>query len=220
MRVAHLCAKKKQGNLMATYLIVGLGNPGRKYAKTRHNAGFIMLDKLADKTSTVKGRWQGEHTSCGALTEGSAFSKFKSEKKFAAEIATCHLSSVTCLLAKPQTYMNLSGQSVAKIAKFHKIPPQNIIVIFDDINIPLGEIRTRLKGSAGGHNGMKSIIAHLGTEDFPRIRIGIGGEEQTKDTLSDYVLKKFNKEEKKAIDNMYFALLEELGKLISKDGKY
>ena len=142
-------------------LIVGLGNPGSEYSKTRHNAGFMIADQIQKK-------WN--------------FEDFKKESKYQAEISVGNLSQVIkkntkneekIIIAKPQTYMNLSGESVSKIVTFYKLHPEDIIVIYDDLDLQLGQIRIRLKGSAGTHNGMKSIVANLGNNNFTRLRIGI-----------------------------------------------
>ena len=132
-------------------LLVGLGNPGREYAGTRHNVGFMVLDRLA-------AAW------------GAAF---RADKKWQAEVA----NTGDVWLCKPQTYMNLSGESVGEIARFYKIEPARVFVILDDMALPLGRLRFRERGSAGGHNGLQSILDHLGTQDIPRLRIGIGSAE-------------------------------------------
>ena len=135
------------------YLIAGLGNPTREYEKTRHNVGFEAIDILADKAGTTV-----------------------TEKKHKALYGKGYIGGQKVILAKPQTYMNLSGESIREIADFYKIEPENIIILCDDINLSEGQLRIRLKGSAGGHNGLKNIISHLGTQEFPRIRIGVGEE--------------------------------------------
>jgi PTH1 family peptidyl-tRNA hydrolase len=132
-------------------LLVGLGNPGREYAGTRHNIGFMVLDRLA-------AAW------------GAAF---RADKKWQAEVA----NTGDVWLCKPQTYMNLSGESVGEIARFYKIEPARVLVILDDMALPLGRLRIRERGTAGGHNGLQSILDHLGTQDIPRLRIGIGPAE-------------------------------------------
>ena len=133
------------------YIVAGLGNPGPKYAKTRHNAGFMALDLLAEK--------------CG----------FEFKKiKFHAMIADEIIGGKRCLVMKPQTMMNLSGEAIVEAADYYNIPDEKIIVIFDDVSLDVGKIRVRRKGSAGGHNGIKSIISCLGSENFPRVKIGVG----------------------------------------------
>ena len=153
------------------YILAGLGNPGAKYEMTRHNAGFLAIDMLAMKQNKEIKRLKFHALTCDAEIEG---------KK--------------CLLMKPQTFMNNSGEAIGEAAKFYKIPPQNIIVLSDDISLDVGKIRIRRKGSAGGHNGLKSIIAHLGSEDFPRVKIGVGKKPNAYMDLADWVLGRFPKE--------------------------
>lgn len=153
------------------YIIAGLGNPGAKYEMTRHNAGFLAIDMLAMKQNKEIKRLKFHALTCDAEIEG---------KK--------------CLLMKPQTFMNNSGEAIGEAAKFYKIPPQNIIVLSDDISLDVGKIRIRRKGSAGGHNGLKSIIAHLGSEDFTRVKIGVGKKPNAYMDLADWVLGRFPKE--------------------------
>ncbi|RJO59992.1 aminoacyl-tRNA hydrolase [candidate division WS5 bacterium] len=160
-------------------LIVGLGNPGAKYAHTRHNIGFGVLDALCR-------------------------SDFKLERKFNAEICTTYngkgsgqarMTNNIVALLKPQTFMNLSGEAVKAFADYYKISPQNIWIIYDDVDIPFGEIRVREGGSSAGHRGVSSIIAHLGTQDCLRFRVGIKNEFFEKIETEDFVLQKFTKEE-------------------------
>jgi PTH1 family peptidyl-tRNA hydrolase len=134
-------------------LIVGLGNPGSNYADTRHNVGWLALEAVAASLQ------------CGP---------FKLDKKFRAEVTEAQVGPERLLLLKPQTYMNLSGESVGALSRFVKVAPHDIVVLYDDLSIPLGTLRLRPDGSAGGHNGIKSLIAHLNTQVFPRVRIGIG----------------------------------------------
>ena len=153
------------------YLIAGLGNPDKKYEATRHNIGFETIDLLAHK-------------------EGIRLTKLKHK-------AVCG-DGIICgekvIIAKPQTYMNLSGESIRDIVKFYKIPVQNVIVVCDDINLEIGRLRIRPKGSDGGHNGLKSIIYQLASDDFVRIRMGVGAPKGEHYDLADYVLGKFSKE--------------------------
>lgn len=152
------------------YLVVGLGNPGAKYETTRHNAGFLCIEKLEDNLG------------------------FKAKKlKFHALIGDSKIAGKKVLFMKPQTMMNNSGVAVGECAKFYKIPPENIIVIFDDISLEPGKLRIKRKGSAGGHNGIKSLIAHLGTENFPRIKLGVGKKPHPDYDLADWVLGNFPK---------------------------
>ena len=155
-----------RGGGSVRWLAVFLGNPGPKYNGTRHNAGFLAADALTKET-------------------GAAISRLR----FRALTGRLELSDGTgVLLMKPQTYMNESGQAVGQAARFYKIPPQRVLVVSDDINLPCGKLRIRERGSAGGHNGLKSIIAHLGSEDFPRIRIGVGAPPQGGAEQVDWVL--------------------------------
>lgn len=158
------------------YCIVGLGNPDKKYENTRHNIGFDVIDAIAEKYS-IAVRERG----CKAL-----FGKGAIEGQRA-------------ILVKPQTYMNLSGESVREVMDYYKIEPEDLIVISDDVALAVGQIRIRKKGSAGGHNGLKNIILHLGTEDFKRIRVGVGEKPKEWD-LADHVLGHFSNEEREAME--------------------
>ncbi len=154
----------KRDNGGYTWLLVGLGNPGLKYESTRHNMGFLAVDKLAEN----------EHFK---------FSKLR----FKAWTATAELGGEKVLVMKPQTYMNLSGESVGQAARFYKIPPEHVLVISDDISLPIGKLRIRANGSAGGHNGLKNIIRHLGSDQFPRIKVGVGMPENADYDIADWV---------------------------------
>ena len=158
------------------YLIAGLGNPSRTYEGTRHNIGFTMIDAIGNK-----------------------FGIDVKTKKHKALVGRGIIDGMRVILAKPQTYMNLSGESIREIADFYKIEPENIIIIYDDISLDVGQLRIRKKGSAGGHNGIKNIIAHLGTQEFPRIKVGIGNKPEGWD-LADYVLSKYSKAEQEALE--------------------
>ena len=159
-----------------TWLVVGLGNPGKDYERTRHNAGFRAVDLLAEQLGCKidKGKFQGLYGQ--ALYKGTKI-----------------------MLLKPQTYMNLSGRSVLQLSAYFSIPPQRIIVMFDDISLPPGRLRIRGDGSAGGHNGIKSIIAELGSQNFPRVKIGVGGKAHPEQDLADHVLSTFSSLEEKAL---------------------
>ena len=158
------------------YVVVGLGNPGRKYEHTRHNVGFDIVDVLAQRNNITLARLR-----CKAVVgEGT-------------------IAGQRVALALPQTYMNLSGESVREILSFYKEDPKHLIVIYDDIDIPMGTLRIRKKGSAGTHNGMRSILYQIGSENFPRVRIGIGGERRG--DLADYVISGFSKEDREKIEN-------------------
>jgi len=168
------------------HLIVGLGNPGNKYVNTRHNIGFNIVDFLALATSS-----SSSAPKKGILSKlrGTNNAKFKASK-FRALICEAKIGGKKIILAKPQTFMNLSGEAVGQIAKFYKIENKNIIVIYDDIDLPLGKLRLKPNGGSGGHNGIKSIIAHIG-EEFNRVRIGIKGDKHADYDTADYVLAKF-----------------------------
>ena len=157
-----------------TWIIAGLGNPGMTYANTRHNAGFMALDQLA-KSNSIDVKTMRFKSDCGDGNVGGE----------------------RCLLMKPATFMNLSGEAISQAAAFYKIPPERIVIMYDDISLPPGKLRIRRKGSAGGHNGMKSIIALLGTDEFPRVRIGVGAKPNPDYDLADWVLSKFTEDDMK-----------------------
>ena len=161
------------------WLIVGLGNPGDKYENTRHNVGFRALDELAE-------------------TAGIPVQKLK----YKALTNTCTIGGCKVLLMKPVTYMNLSGEAVRQAADFYKVPPERIIVLSDDVSLPVGKLRIRKNGSAGGHNGLKNIIQHLGTDQFPRVKIGVGEKPHPEYDMADWVLAKVPPEDKQVIDEM------------------
>lgn len=163
--------KQFNNNSKYDYIIVGLGNPGAKYEMTRHNAGFLAIDLLA-------------------IEEGFDVKRLKHHSL----VAETTISGKKCLVMKPQTMMNNSGEAVGEASKFYKIPPERIIVLYDDISLDVGKTRIRRKGSAGGHNGIKSIIAHLGSEDFPRVKIGVGKKPNPEYDLVSWVLGRFPKE--------------------------
>lgn len=164
------------------YIVAGLGNPGRKYEKTRHNAGFMAIDLLAEK-------------------HGFAFKKAKFQSLIADEV----IDGTRCLFMKPTTMMNLSGEAIFDAASYYNIPEENIIILFDDVSLDVGKIRCRRKGSAGGHNGIKSIISCLGSEEFPRVKIGVGKKPTGDYDMVKWVLSEIPKEKqsdlKKALDD-------------------
>ena len=166
------------------FLIVGLGNPGTEYAATRHNIGFDMVTYLSDKYGIALRSKEGKAIVGKGVIEGQKV-----------------------MLVQPQTYMNLSGESVRALMDYYKLTTDEIVIIYDDISMPVGQVRIRPKGSAGGHNGIKSIIAHLGTQEFPRIKIGVGAKPENGD-LVKYVLGRFSKEDDAKIRDV-FALAEE-----------
>ncbi len=164
--------EKKEPSLPITHIVAGLGNIGAEYEKTRHNAGFMALDAIAEKYSVRADR-----------------------VKFHALVAEANIAGVRVLLMKPTTYMNNSGVAISEAAAFYKIPPENVIVLHDEISFDVGAMRIRRKGSAGGHNGLKSIIAHVGSDAFPRIKIGVGKKPSPDYDLVDFVLGKFSKDD-------------------------
>ena len=165
---------RKSGGIR--WLIVGLGNPGEKYARTRHNLGFLALDLLAERQKLKVNRI-----------------------KYKALVAETEFGGARCLLMKPQTYMNLSGESVGEAARFYKVPADHVLVISDDVSLPVGKLRIRKSGSAGGHNGLKNIIQHLGTDAFPRIKVGVGMPDHPDHEMIDWVIGKPQGEEAKTL---------------------
>ena len=161
-----------------TWLIVGLGNPGREYEKTRHNAGWRVIDRIAEKLNCKvdKAKFQGLY---GQV-------KYAGGKLY---------------LLKPMTYMNLSGRSVLQLSAYFHVPPQRIIVLFDDISLEPGRLRIRANGSAGGHNGIKSIISELGSQEFPRVKIGVGAKPHAEQDLADWVLSSMSASDEKALSS-------------------
>ena len=160
-----------------TWLIAGLGNPGEQYENTRHNVGFRVIDELADR-----GDFPVQRLKFHALTN------------------TAVIGGQGVLVMKPVTYMNLSGEAVGEAARFYKLPPDHVLVISDDVDLSLGRLRIRKGGSAGGHNGLKSIIQHLGTDQFPRLKVGVGGKPHPDYDMADWVLGKLQGEDKKIMD--------------------
>ena len=179
------------------WMIVGLGNPGKDYEKTRHNVGFRSTDLLAGLLKTKIDRL-----------------------KFKALTRMVNYNGMKVLLVQPQTYMNLSGAAVSALATYYKVAPERILVIFDDISLPVGRIRIRRDGSAGGHNGIKSMIQSLGTDKFPRVKVGVGAKPHPDYDLADWVLSKFSAQEEKdlgpALENAAKAALMVLDQGIEK----
>lgn len=159
------------------WIAVFLGNPGPRYSGTRHNAGFLAADELEKKLGVRIDRL-----------------------RFRALTGRAVVGGQSVLLMKPQTYMNLSGEAVGQAARFFKLPPERVLVVSDEIALPPGALRVRTKGSAGGHNGLKNIIAHLGTDQFPRVRVGVGQKPHPACDMADWVLGKFQGEDKKAVE--------------------
>lgn len=164
-------------------LIVGLGNPGARYARSRHNVGFLIVERFA-------------------RTHAFDFAR----KRFNAEIAEGTIGDSRVMIAKPQTFMNLSGEAVGKLFAFYKIAPHDLIVVYDDLDLPLGKMRMRPQGSAGGHHGMESIIARIGTSNFPRLRVGIGRPNPDADV--DHVLSNFDADEHDVMDETFVRAVE------------
>ena len=177
-----------------SFLIVGLGNTGKQYANTRHNAGFLALDAIA--------------ASCGAKID---------RAKFHSLIGEAVIDGIRVLLVKPQTLMNASGLAVGEASDFYKIAPDRIIVISDDISLPVGHLRVRKKGSAGGHNGLKDIISCLGTEEFPRVRIGIGEKPHPDYDLADWVLSDFSEADQARLKKAFPVVEAGVKKLLKND---
>lgn len=174
------------------YIIAGLGNTGKEYVNTRHNAGFMVLDALAGQL--------------GADI---------SERKHKALCGKAVIGGEKVILLKPQTYMNSSGESVRAAADYYKVPPEQVLVVYDDVSLAPGQLRIRAKGSAGGHNGIKSIIAHLGTQEFPRVRVGVG-EKPPRMDLADYVLGHFSQGEKKIMEEAAAEAAEAVCEVVTK----
>lgn len=176
------------------YIIAGLGNPGKDYENTRHNAGFMAIDLIAQKYNTRADKF-----------------------KYNALYNNIVIDGKKVILLKPQTYMNLSGQSIKEVAYFYNISIENILVIFDDISLDIGKMRIRRKGSSGGHNGVKSIINCMGTDKFPRIKIGIGQKSNPNWDLADWVLSKFTNNEIKALNPIFNNTLQAVEMIVSNN---
>ena len=166
-----------QKKASVSWLVVGLGNPGDKYENTRHIVGFLVADELGER-----GRFPIQRLKFKALTN------------------TAVIGGQGVLVMKPVTYMNLSGEAVGEAARFYKLAPDHVLVISDDVDLPLGKLRIRAGGSAGGHNGLKSIIQHLGSDQFPRLKVGVGGKPHPDYDMADWVLGKLQGEDKKVMD--------------------
>ena len=175
------------------WLVVGLGNPGPKYEWTRHNMGFLVVDELAERENIPVQRL-----------------------KYKALTNTASIGGQSVLLMKPTTYMNLSGEAVGQAARFYKIPPERVLVISDDVALPQGKLRVRRSGSAGGHNGLKNIIAHLGTDQFPRVKVGVGGKPHPDSDMADWVLGKFTGQDKKVMEDAISRAADAVACLLEK----
>ena len=176
------------------YIVVGLGNPGAQYVHTRHNAGFLAIDHLAQ-----------------------SYSAHVDRAKFKALVGEATVAGKRVLLMKPQTFMNLSGEAVGEAARFYKLPPERVILLSDDISLEVGRLRVRRKGSAGGHNGLKSVQAHLGSEDYPRIKLGVGQKPHADYDLVDWVLSAFSAEELKALTASFDTVRKGLEAILASD---
>ncbi len=176
------------------YLVIGLGNPGKQYEMTRHNIGFHTIDYIADEYRVKVNKLKFKAL-CGETSIGG-------EKVY---------------LIKPQTFMNLSGESVVEFSRFYKVPPENIIVINDDVSLDAGRIRVRPKGSAGGHNGLKSIIYQLQSDEFPRVKMGVGSPEHADYDLADYVLGRFTKDEIPVMEDAIIRAKKAVEEIITHD---
>lgn len=177
-----------------THIVVGLGNPGKEYTYNRHNAGFMCMDVICDK-----------------------YHARIDKSKFKALVGECSIAGKHVLLMKPQTYMNNSGEAIREAADFYNVPADNIVVIFDDISIGVGKLRIRRKGSAGGHNGIKSIIAHLSTSEFPRIKLGVGEKPSPEYDLVNWVLGNIPENDRKAMSEAYSKAADALEEMLSGD---
>ncbi|HHV33846.1 MAG TPA: aminoacyl-tRNA hydrolase [Acholeplasma sp.] len=170
-------------------LIVGLGNPDSKYEKTRHNAGYMAVDLFAERENLT----------------------FKYDTKFLGEVAVYFKNNAQAIILKPYTYMNLSGRSVTKVSHYYKIPTENILIIYDDVDVDLGALKLRLTGSSGGHKGMEDVINHLMTRDVKRVRIGIGKDDKK---MIDFVLSKFSRIERKKLEPVFDSTCEVMEEFI------
>ena len=179
--------------MIILYIIAGLGNPGKQYANTRHNIGFRVIDALAER-----------------------FQISLNQKKHKAIYGSGYIEGQKVILAQPQTFMNLSGESVRELADFYKVDVEDIIIIYDDISLDVGQLRLRKKGSAGGHNGIKSIIQHLASQDFPRIKVGVGEKPAGWD-LADHVLGAFPKDQEELVQTGIKRAADALVCLLTED---
>lgn len=175
------------------YIIAGLGNPGKEYETTRHNIGFETIDYLSDK-----------------------YNVRVNKLKFKSLYGETNIGGEKVFLVKPQTFMNLSGEAIREFSAFYKVPAENIIIINDDISLAVGKMRIRRKGSAGGHNGLKSIIYQLNTDNFPRIKIGVGAPENKDYDLANYVLGRFSKEEISVLEDIIINASEAIEEIIKR----
>jgi PTH1 family peptidyl-tRNA hydrolase len=173
---------------METLLIAGLGNPGAEYADTRHNVGFLAVEALAKK-------------------HGAGWTE---DRKFAALVARCEVAGRRLILCQPQTFMNASGEAVGAVARFHRVPPEKILVVVDDADLPFGEIRLRERGSPGGHHGLESVEQHLGSREYPRLRIGIGRQTAAGRDIAGHVLGVFPAEDRRVLPELLGAVVAQM----------
>ncbi|MBO7310501.1 MAG: aminoacyl-tRNA hydrolase [Clostridia bacterium] len=190
----QISTSDNQKSTPVKYIVAGLGNPGKEYEGTRHNAGFMCVDYISEKYNVKIDR-----------------------AKFRALTAVVDINGTGVLLMKPQTYMNLWGEAVGEAARFYKIPPENVIVISDDVNLDVGRLRVRKSGSAGGQKGLNNIIDALGTDNIPRIRIGVGKKPHPDYDMKDWVLSNFGNEEKQVLGGLYGKALDGIAKIIVGD---
>ena len=185
---------KESGNNSIEYIIVGLGNPGRQYEGTRHNAGFLALNYIAEDAGVKVNRI-----------------------KFKSTVGEAKIAGRRCLLMKPSTFMNLSGQAVTEAMRFYKLPPQRVVILCDDINLDVGSIRIRRKGSDGGQNGVKNIIYLSGSDEFPRVKIGIGKKPHPEYDLKDWVLSRFTDKDKTVLKDVLPKIADAVGLIVNED---
>ena len=190
----QISKSEESGGGPVEWIVVGLGNPGSQYANTRHNAGFLAIDFLAQQYSARVDR-----------------------SKFKALVGEATVAGKRVLLMKPQTFMNASGEAVGEAARFYKLAPEQVIVISDDVTLDVGRLRVRRKGSDGGHNGLKSIRAHLGADTYPRVKIGVGQKPHPDYDLVDWVLGNFSAEDNKALQTAFPFLRQGLEKILTGD---
>jgi len=190
--IARLLPKRQQPTTGDVSLVVGLGNPGREYAQTRHNVGFQIVTRLAEK-------------------RGLSFSRMQNE----ALVAAGRIGDARVVLAKPQAWMNESGKAVGPLARFYKVEPARLLVVYDDLDVPAGTLRLRREGGSGGHKGMRSIIERLGRQDFPRLRVGIGRPPGRMDA-ADYVLQPFTRDEEILMDSARDRAVEAIERFLAE----
>ena len=185
---------KESGNNSIEYIIVGLGNPGKQYEGTRHNAGFLSLNYIAEEAGAKVNRI-----------------------RFKSTVGEARIAGRRCLLMKPSTFMNLSGQAVTEAMRFYKLPPQRVVILCDDINLDVGCIRIRRKGSDGGQNGVKNIIYLSGSDEFPRVKVGIGKKPHPDYDLKDWVLSRFTEKDRAVLKETLPKIADAVGLIVNED---